>query len=134
MSIVRYSPLSAILNRWPDVWDEDLFDSAANSNLNVYETKSNVIVEANVAGVDSEDLDITFEKGVLWIQAKKKQEEKDEERKYYSRSSFSYSYKVAIPGDIDQSKEPSVTNSNGVLRVEFKKSEQAQPKKLKVNG
>jgi len=134
MSIVRYSPLSAILNRWPDVWDEDLFDSTANSNLNVYETKSNVIVEANVAGVDSEDLDITFEKGVLWIQAKKKQEEKDEERKYYSRSSFSYSYKVAIPGDIDQSNEPSVTNSNGVLRVEFKKSALAQPKKLRVNG
>jgi HSP20 family protein len=134
MSIVRYSPLSAILNRWPDVWDEDLFDSTANSNLNVYETKSNVIVEANVAGVDSEDLDITFEKGVLWIQAKKKQEEKDEERKYYSRSSFSYSYKVAIPGDIDLGKEPEVTNNNGVLRVEFKKSEQAQPKKLKVNG
>ena len=134
MSIVRYSPLSAILNRWPDVWDEDLFDSTANSNLNVYETKSNVIVEANVAGVDSEDLDITFEKGVLWIQAKKKQEEKDEERKYYSRSSFSYSYKVAVPGEIDLSNEPEVTINSGVLRVEFRKSELAKPKKLKVKS
>ena len=135
MSIVRYSPLSAMLNRWPDIWDEDLFDGAGTtSNLNVYETKNEVVVEANVAGVANEDVDITFEKGVLWIQAKKKAEEKSDDRKYYSRSSFSYSYKVAIPGEIDLGKEPEVTTKNGVLRVEFKKSELAAPRKLKIKG
>ncbi len=134
MSIVRYSPLSAMLSRWPDIWDEDLFDGATTSNLNVYETKNEVIVEANVAGVANEDVDITFEKGVLWIQAKKKSEEKSEDRKYYSRSAFSYSYKVAVPGEIDLSKEPEVTVKNGVLKVEFKKSELAQPKKLKIKA
>lgn len=135
MSIVRYSPLSAMLSRWPDIWDDDLFDGAnTTSNLNVYETKNEVVVEANVAGVANEDVDITFEKGVLWIQAKKKAEEKSNDRKYYSRSSFSYSYKVAIPGEIDLSKEPSVTTSNGVLRVEFKKSELAAPRKLKIKA
>lgn len=134
MSIVRYNPLSAMLSRWPDIWDEDLFDGATTSNLNVYETKNEVVVEANVAGVANEDVDITFEKGVLWIQAKKKSEEKSDDRKYYSRSTFSYSYKVAVPGEIDLSKEPEVTVKNGVLRVEFKKSELAQPKKLKIKG
>ncbi len=134
MSIVRYSPLSAMLSRWPDIWDEDLFDGVSHSNLNVYEAKNTVVVEANVAGVANEDVDITFEKGVLWIQAKKKQEEQDEERKYYSRSSFSYSYKVAVPGEIDLSQEPEVTVNSGVLRVEFRKSELAQPKKLKVKA
>lgn len=136
MSIVRYSPLQAMLSRWPDIWDEDLFAGTSNatSNLNVYETKKAVVIEANVAGVDKDDIDITFEKGTLWIQAKKKSEEKSEDRKYYSRSSFSYSYKIAVPGDIDFGQEPSVTSKDGVLRVEFKKSEQAQPKKLKVQA
>lgn len=134
MSIVRYSPLSSMLSRWPDIWDDDLFDREVTSNLNVYETKNQVVVEANVAGVANEDVDITFEKGVLWIQAKKKSEEKGDDRKYYSRSSFSYSYKVAIPGEIDLSKEPEVTVSNGVLKVEFKKSELAQPRKLKIKA
>lgn len=136
MSIVRYSPLSTMLSRWPEMWDEDLFDGVSNSsnNLNVYEDKNQVVVEAKIAGVANEDVDITFEKGVLWIQAKKKKEEKSEDRKYYSRSSFSYSYKVAVPGEIDLSKEPEVTIQNGVLRVEFKKSELAQPKKLKIKS
>ena len=88
----------------------------------------------NVAGVANEDVDLTFEKGILWIQANKQEEKDDEERKYYSRSSFSYSYKIAIPGDVDVRQEPEAEIKNGVLRIEFKKSELAQPKKLKIKG
>lgn len=134
MSIIRYSPLQTMLNRWPDFWDEDLFDQSANSHLNVYENKNKVVVEANVAGVANEDVDLTFEKGILWIQAKKQEEKNDEERKYYSHSSFSYSYKVAIPGDVDLSKEPEAEIKNGVLKIEFEKSKLAQPKKLKIKS
>lgn len=134
MSIVRYSPIQSMLSRWPDFWDEDLFDQSSNSHLNVYENKDKVTVEANIAGVDDKDVDLTFEKGILWIQAKKQAEEKDEERKYYSRSSFSYSYKVAIPGDVDLSSEPEAEIKNGVLKVEFKKSALAQPRKLKIKS
>lgn len=134
MSIVRYSPLQAMLNRWPDFWDEDLFDQTSNSHLNVYENKNKVVVEANIAGVANEDVDLTFEKGILWIQAKKQEEKSDEERKYYSHSAFSYSYKVAIPGDVDLSKEPEAEINNGVLKVEFEKSKLAQPKKLKIKA
>ena len=133
MSIIRYSPIQSMLNRWPDIWDDDAFDQN-NSHLNVYESKNKVVVEANVAGVANEDVDLTFEKGVLWIQAKKQEEKSDEERKYYSRSSFSYSYKVAIPGDVDLSKEPEAEIKNGVLKVEFQKSALAQPKKLKIKS
>jgi HSP20 family protein len=122
-----------MLNRWPDIWDDDTFDQN-NSHLNVYEDKNKVVVEANVAGVADEDVDLTFEKGVLWIQAKKQEEESDDERKYYSRSSFSYSYKVAVPGDVDISKEPEAEIKNGVLKVEFQKSALTQPKKLKIKS
>ena len=133
MSLVRYSPLQNMLSRWPDIWDEDLFE-ANNSHLNVYETKDKVVVEANVAGITEKDIDLTFEKGVLWIQAKKQEEEKDEERKYYSRSAYSYSYKVAIPRDVDLGEDPDAEVKNGVLKVEFKKSALAQPRKLKIKG
>jgi len=123
-----------MLSRWPDIWDDDTFDQSANSHLNVYETKNNIVVEANIAGVANEDVDLTFEKGVLWIQAKKQEEKKDEERKYFSRSSFSYSYKIAIPGDVDLTQEPEAEIKNGVLKIEFKKLALAQPKKLKIKS
>ena len=124
------------LNRWPDVWDEDnsQFFTTAHNGIDVYETADEVSVKANVAGVKPEEVDVTFEKGVLWIQAKVIKEEADEESKYYNKSSWNYSYKVAVPGMIDHAQEPEVTLNNGVLKVIFKKAEASKPKKLTVKS
>jgi HSP20 family protein len=137
MAIVRWSPFfNRALSQWPDLWDDDLIstlNSHRGSNLDVFETDNEVVVRANVAGVSEDDLDITFEKGVLWIKAEKSEEEDDTNKKHYSKSSWSYSYKVAVPGMIDLSDEPSVDLKDGVLVVTFKKAEASKPKKLIVN-
>lgn len=122
------------LNRWPNVWDDDEFQLMTNSysnDLDVFETENEVVVKANLAGVDQDDVDITFEKGVLWIQAQAKVEENDQKNKYYSKSSWNYSYKISVPGMIDYSKEPELSLGNGILQVKFTKSEASKPKKLK---
>jgi len=120
-------------SRWPTIWDDmDLSWSNYRDNLDVYETEDEVVVKANVAGVESEDIDLTFEDGVLWIKAAKEQEEKDEEKTHYAKSSWSYSYKIAIPGNIDMNKEPEAELKNGVLIVTFPKLEAAKPRKLQI--
>lgn len=133
MSIVRWSPYRSL--RWPDFWDDDDFSSLtsqASNNLDVYETKDEVVVKANVAGVKAEDVDITFEKGVLLVKAEATEEKGDEEKKHYSKSSWSYSYRVAVPGFLDTKVEPDAEVKDGVLTIKFKKAEEAKPKKLKV--
>lgn len=130
MAIVRWDPLQ--LMRWPAIWDEEgLTPSGGDNNLDVYETENEVVVRANVAGVDREKVDITFEKGVLWIQAEEETEEK-EGKKYYRMATRSYSYKVAVPGNIDFKLDPEAVVENGVVRVTFKKAEEAKPKKIAV--
>lgn len=129
--------LHPFLSRWPSIWDDEDFPNLlpnvnAGSNLEVYESKDEVVVKANVAGISTEDVDITFEKGVLLIQAASKSEQKDEDKRYFSRLSSSYSYKVAVPGDIDHNAEPTAEVDNGIITVTFKKAEQAKPKKLTV--
>lgn len=133
MSIVRWNPvLSSMLNRWPDIWDEDMAPMTASNNLDLFETENEVVVRANVAGVPEENLDMTYEKGVLWIKAEKIEEKDDNKTKHYSRSSWSYSYKVAVPGMLDHTSEPEVTLKDGVVTVRFKKAEASKPKKLSV--
>lgn len=132
--LMRLHPL---LSRWPSIWDDEDFpnllpSTSAGSNLEVYETKDEVVVKANVAGINTDDVDITFEKGVLFIQATNKVEQKDEDKRYFSRLSTSYSYKVAVPGDIDHNAEPTAEVDNGIITVTFKKAEQAKPKKLTI--
>lgn len=135
MSLIPYSPTLRALSRWPDFWDDDFFDSQMNNlsnNLDLYETEDEVIVKANVAGVPSDDVDLTFEKGTLWIKAQASQEKDEKAKKHYSKSSWNYSYKVAVPGLLDHSVEPDATVENGVLIIKFKKSEHTKPKKLTI--
>ncbi|MBP7700587.1 Hsp20/alpha crystallin family protein [Candidatus Woesebacteria bacterium] len=133
-NLVPLKSMLGTLNRWPNFWDDDdlqLYPSVDNG-VDIYETENEVVVKANIAGVSSDDVDVTFEKGSLWIQAKSTKEEDDDKNKYYSKSSRSYSYKIAVPGLIDHSKEPEVTLENGILKVEFIKSEASKPKKLSI--
>lgn len=135
MSLVRWSPLiSRSLSQWPDLWDDDISSlmPATHNNLDVYETDNEVVVRANVAGVKEEDLDLTFEKGVLWIKADRSETAKDETKKHYSQSSWSYSYKVGVPGQVDYHQEPLVTLEDGMLVLTFKKAEASKPRKLSV--
>jgi HSP20 family protein len=136
MALARYSPLRSMLSRWP-IWDDEDFgmlNTTATNNLDIYETEEEVVIKANVAGVPADDIDITFEEGVLWVKAEKQHEEEDENRQHYARSSWSYSYKVAVPGMIDYAQEPKLDLSEGILTVTFKKSEASKPKKLRIGA
>ncbi len=135
MSLIRWSPLMSSLNRWPDVWDDDSLatvTTGAHNNLDVYETENEVVIKANVAGIPADKVDVTFEKGVLWIKAEAEEKQEDPKTKHYSKSSWNYSYKVAVPGMLDYAHEPSAKIDNGVITVTFKKAEASKPKKLQV--
>lgn len=137
MSLIRWNPALSSLSRWPSIWDEDDFSNlmtTSSNNLDVYETQDEVVIRANIAGIDEKDIDITFEKGVLWIKAEKALEESDENTKHYNKSSWSYSYKVAVPGTLDLNKEPDAEVENGVLTVTFQKAEISKPKKLTIKS
>lgn len=134
MELVPFRPLR-MLSRWPDFWDEQDWPlTSGTSNLDLYETEDEVVLKANVAGVDAKDVDLTFEDGVLWVKADKVEEKEDEGKTHYAKSSWSYSYKVAIPGKVDPEKEPKAEVDNGVLTVTFEKAEVSKPKKLKVTA
>lgn len=131
MAIIRWDPMSSML-RWPNIWDDDDFPASINSdNLDVYETKDESVVKANVAGIDPDKVEITFEKGVLTISAQEESEEKEGKR-YYKKASRSYSYRVAVPGNIDLASEPEAKVNHGIVTVTFKKAEEEKPKKIAI--
>lgn len=135
-SLVRWSPYS--LASWPNIWDEEdlLAPVGVSNNLDLYETDDEVVVRANVAGVQPDQVDVMFEKGVLRIRAEAQEEESDKKKQHYSKSSWSYSYRVALPSSvmIDHTVDPKAEVKNGVMSVTFKKAEAGKPKKIAVQS
>ena len=131
MAIIRWDPMSTML-RWPNIWEDEDFPTATSSdNLDVYETKDESVVKANVAGIDPDKVEITFEKGVLTISARDESEEKEGKR-YYKKATRSYSYRVGVPGNIDLASEPEARVEHGIVTVTFKKAEEEKPKKISI--
>lgn len=120
--------------RLPSIWgeDEDWPLIEAPSGLSVSEDERNVYVEAAVPGIEPDDVDVTFDKGTLWIKGEAKEEEEDKKKKFYRKASRSFSYHVSVPSEVDPNTEPEATYKNGVMKITFAKSPSSQPKKIKV--
>lgn len=112
--------------------DDDWMATSAPSGVSVSEDDKHVYVQAHLPGVDEKDVDMTFDKGMLWIKGETKQEEEDKKKKFYRKATSSFSYRVAVPGDLDLSVDPEAKYKNGVMTVSFIKSPKSQPKKITV--
>lgn len=131
-----YDLVPSRLFNFPSIWneDEDLIPltSSTSSGLSVSEDDKNIYIEASVPGIDPQNIDITVHDGNVWIKGETKEEEKDKSRKYYRQATSSFSYRVTIPGEIDQNKEPAATYKHGVMKISFAKSPKSQPKKIQI--
>lgn len=125
--------------RAPSILDEvdDLLSfptTGAQGGLTVSEDDKNVYVEAAIPGINPDDVEVTMDRGVLWIRGETREEEKDKRKKFYRRAQRSFSYRVAVPGDVDSNKEPEASCANGLLTLTFPKSPQTQPKRIAIKS
>ena len=134
--------ISTILNRGFDslfpefVYNEDYTDSDKLSMpVELHEHEKDYIVQAELPGVNKEDLDIDIDKNYITINAKK-EEEHEEKDDHYKKSEFRYgefSRTVYFPKDIDTEKTTAKLE-NGILKIDApkKESEKEKVKKLTI--
>jgi len=109
-------------------------DFSEPSGLSVSEDDNNVYIEAAVPGLKPDDIEMTFDKGILWIKGEKKEESENKNKKFYRKAMGTFSYRIAIPGNIDEAKLPEATCTHGVIRIVFPKTKLAQPKKIPIKS
>lgn len=120
----------SFLENVDDDWDLQEFTNP--SGLTVSEDEKHVIVEAALPGIRPEEIDMSYDKGILWIKAEKKEESEDKKKKFYRKALSSFSYRIAVPGEIDESKEPDAVCKNGILKVTFYKAHKGTSKKIPI--
>jgi HSP20 family protein len=102
-------------------------------SVDVSETKNDLVVKAELPGMDPKDIDISLSDGLLTIKGEKKQEKEEKEENYHfiERSYGSFTRSVQLPKEVKHEKI-SASYRNGVLKVVLPKSEEAKTKEVKI--
>jgi HSP20 family protein len=102
-------------------------------SLDVSETKNELVVKAEVPGMDPKDIDISLSDGMLTIKGEKKQEKEEKEADYHlvERSYGSFTRSVQLPREV-QGEKINASYKNGILKITLPKSEEAKKKEIKI--
>ncbi len=101
--------------------------------VEVYETDQEVVVRAEVPGVDPKSLAVTVQDNTVCIEAEAKEEQEERGRTYLRRELRygRFQRTVALPAEV-QAEAAKASYRNGVLEVRVPKSERAKPKQVRV--
>jgi HSP20 family protein len=112
-----------------------LTDFEGQLNIDMYQTKDNVIIKSTIAGVRPEDIDITVANDMVTIKGSRRKEENISQDDYFYQECYwgNFSRSVIIPVDID-SETIEADLKDGILTVIIPKAAKAKTKKVKVKG
>lgn len=116
--------------------DEDwMNDYEGALNIDMYQTKDNVIIKSTIAGVRPDDIDITVANDMVTIKGKRQREENIAQDDYFYQECYwgSFARSVIVPVDID-SEEIEADLKDGILTIVIPKAAKAKTKKVKVRG
>ena len=143
MPILKYTPFAdtddfpAGLRLFQDSVNRLLSDQSAARpwapSVDILETENELVLKADVPGVELKDIDIQLENGTLTLKGERKFE-KEEKNKGYHRLERSYGSFVryfTVPDTVD-TENVRADYQNGVLTVALPKKEIAKPKAIKV--
>ncbi len=109
-------------------WGEGLMPK-----VDVKEQEKDIIVSAELPGMDQKDIDVTVTNDSVRISGVKKHEKEEEEKDFYRHERFcgSFDRVIDLPAEVDENKAEAEF-SKGVLTIRLPKSEEAQAKQKKI--
>jgi HSP20 family protein len=101
--------------------------------VDIYETDQNVVLKAELPGVDPKDVEARVEDGTLYLKGQRKFQNEVKEDHYHriERSYGSFVRSFALPRSVDAD-EVSAEYKDGVLTLTLPKREEAKPKTIKI--
>lgn len=119
----------------PKEGEDWLADYEGQLNIDMYQTKDNVIIKSTIAGVRPEDIDITVANDMVTVKGSRRKEENIPQDDYFYQECYwgNFSRSVIIPVDID-SEHIEADLKDGILTVIIPKAAKAKTKKVKVKG
>ena len=101
--------------------------------IDVYQTENDIVIKSTIAGVKSEDIDVTITNDMITIKGLRRQDESMPQENYYYQELYwgPFSRSVILPIDVDTDKVKA-SMKNGILTIKLPKVEKAKTKTIRV--
>ena len=147
MQLVKWSPrkdmfsLQNQINRMFDDFfspahreDVELSMGSWNPVVDIYENDENIVVTAEIPGLDKKDIVVDVKDRVLTLKGERSFDNEVNEDNYYRRERAFGKFERAftLPVDVD-SEKIKADYKDGLLKIEIPKPEKQKPKKITVH-
>jgi len=149
MALERWTPRKDVEKFFEDMFEEPFFlrnwkglpslrkmreYMAISPAVDMYENEKEIVVKAEVPGIDKKDIDISVADSTLTVKGEMKKEEKTKEEDYYyeERTCGSFSRRLELPTKVQESKIKA-NLKDGVLEIHLPKAPEAKAKKIKLD-
>ena len=114
---------------------DDALRGAWNPSVDISENKENLVLEAELPGMNREDFDLLIENNVITLKGERKFEKKSEGENYHrvERSYGSFMRSFTLPPTVT-AEGAEAEFKNGVLRVTLPKREETKARKIEIKG
>jgi HSP20 family protein len=101
--------------------------------VDIFETENDLVMTAEVPGIDEKDIEIKIEDNTLILKGARKFEKETKEENYHriERSYGSFYRAFTLPNSIDPEKIQA-EHENGVLKITMPKRTELKPRKVKI--
>ena len=146
MAIVRWEPFRDMVTAQrdfdrifreafsPQFGDTELSTRAWAPAVDIYETDNDIVLKAELPGVDPKDVEVRVEDNTLYLKGVRNYEKEVKEQNYHriERSYGSFARSFSLPNSIDAEKVKA-EYKDGLLTLTMPKREEAKPKTIKID-
>ena len=113
--------------------EKDLAASAWAPAVDIYETESEVVLTAEIPGVDEKDIEIKVEDNTLTLRGERKFEKETKEENFHriERAYGSFFRSFTLPTYVDHDRIEA-EHENGVLKIRMPKKPELKPRTVKI--
>ena len=147
MNLVRWNPwneMATMRDRFNRFFDSSLYPasrdeetlglSAWNPSVDIYENDDNIVIKAEIPGVDKDNIHVDLKGRVLTLKGERKNETEVNEDRFYRRelSYGRFERAFTLPAEVDPAKVKA-DFKDGVLKVEVPKPEEQKPRQITIH-
>ena len=117
--------------REPNNW----FEPEGTLVIDVYQTDDTIVIQAPIAGIRSDQVDVSIENDVVTISGDRKNPRESEQKTYFHQECYwgPFSRQIILPEEVDVNRIEAILK-DGIFTLRLPKMERQKLRKIKIRG